>query len=46
MMELGATIKALIEIGYIQFFGWSLAVVAITSILALWISKRMEGSDD
>ena len=46
MMELGTTIKALIEIGYMQFFGWSLAVIVTTSILALWISRSMEGDDD
>ena len=46
MMELGATIKALIEIGYAQFFGWTLTAIALTSIMVLWLNKKMEGDDD
>ena len=46
MMELGEIIKALIEIGYVQFFGWTLTAIAITSIMVLWLNKNMEGDDD
>ena len=46
MMELGEIIKALIEIGYVQFFGWTLTAIAITSIMVLWLNKKMEGDDD
>ena len=39
--ELGTTIEALIQVGYATFLGWSLAVIALTSILALWLNKHI-----
>ena len=39
MTELGATIKALIEIGYISFFGWAFTAVIVAAFFVIYQSR-------
>ena len=39
MTELGATIKALIEIGYVTFFGWAFTAVIVAAFFVFYQSR-------
>ena len=49
MTELGFTIETLIEVGYSTFFGWTFAVITITTLIVFltnYMCDIEEGEDD